>query len=86
MWGSNTLSGEIICTGLQMNLFSNKQKIKYCFVTDNSNFLIRHSELNLMNGDELSYLDYKNPEIWDAVQMRILLLYQMLWMLRQCKH
>lgn len=67
VWGSNTLSGEIICTGLQMNLFSNKQKIKYCFVTDNSNFLIRHSELNLMNGDELSYLDYKNPEIWDAV-------------------
>lgn len=67
VWGSNTLSGEIICTGLQMNLFSKKQKVKYCFVTDNSNFLIRHSELNLMNGDELSYLDYKNPESWDAV-------------------
>ena len=67
VWGSNTLSGEIICTGLQMNLFSKKQKIKYCFVTDNSNFRIRHSELNLMNNDELSYLDYKNPEIWDAV-------------------
>lgn len=67
VWGSNTLSGEIICTGLQMNLFSKKQKVKYCFVTDNSNFRIRHSELNLMNGDELSYLDYKNPESWDAV-------------------
>ena len=67
VWGSNTLSGEIICTGLQMNLFSKKQKVKYCFVTDNSNFLIRHSELNLMNGDELSYLDYKNPESGDAV-------------------
>ena len=67
VWGSNTLSGEILCTGLQMNLFSKKQKIKYCYVTDNRNFIIRHSELNLMNGDELSYLDYKNPQIWDAV-------------------
>lgn len=67
VWGSNTLSGEIICTGLQMNLFSKKQKIKYCFVTDNSNFRIRHSKLNLMNNDELSYLDRKDPEIWDAV-------------------
>ena len=67
VWGSNTLSGEILRTGLQMNLFSKKQKIKYCFVTDNSNFSIRHSELNLMNNDEVSYLDYKNPQIWDAV-------------------
>ena len=67
VWGSNTLSGEVICTGLQMNLLSNKQKIKYNFVTDNNNFRIRHSELNLMNDDELSYLDCKNPEIWDVV-------------------
>lgn len=67
VWGNNSLSNDIICTGLQMNLFSNKQRIKYCFVTNNSNFQIRHNELKLMNNDELSYLDYQNPELWSVV-------------------
>lgn len=67
VWGNDPLSGEIISNGLQMNLFSKKQKIKYIFVTDNSDFKIRHGELKLMNNDELSYLDYKAPGIWDAV-------------------
>lgn len=67
IWGNDSLASGIICTGLQMNLFSNKQKINYCFVTDNNTFQIRHSNLNLMNDDGLTYLDCKDPEIWNAV-------------------
>lgn len=67
VWGSDALSGEIIGTGLQMNLFSRDQKISYRFVTDNSSFIARHSEFKTMNGDKLSYLDYKDPDVWTAV-------------------
>lgn len=67
VWGNDSLARDIICTGLQMNLFSNKQKIKYCFVTDNSDFQIRHDNLKLMNNDELNYLGCHDMEIWNAV-------------------
>lgn len=67
IWGSNTLSGDIICTGLQLNLFSRNQRIKYHIITDNSIFRTRHSELQLMNDDELFYCDYDDPDTWRAI-------------------
>ncbi len=67
IWGGNTLSGDIICTGLQLNLFSLNQKIKYHIISDNIIFRIRHSELKLMNNDELLYCDYDDPNIWKLI-------------------
>jgi len=67
IWGGNTLSGDIICTGLQLNLFSHNQKIKYHIISDNSIFRTRHSELRLMNDDELLYRDYDDPDIWRVI-------------------
>jgi len=67
IWGGNTLAGDIIATGLQLNLFSNNQKVRYHVITDNDIFRIRNSELRLMNDDELHFYGQGDPEIWKLV-------------------
>ena len=67
IWGGNTLSGDIISTGLQLNLFSHGQKIRYHVIADNNKFRIRHDGLKLMNDDELLYYDSDNSDIWEVI-------------------
>lgn len=67
IWGGNTLSGVIISTGLQFNLFSRNQKIRYHVIADNSIFHIRHDGLKLMNDDELLYYGRDDSAIWDVI-------------------
>ncbi len=67
VWGDGTLAGDIVCVGLQLNLFSLAQKVTYHVITDNELFQCRHSELVLMNNDELFFYDKGNPDIWNIV-------------------
>lgn len=67
IWGDSGLAGYIVYAGLQLNLFSEHQKIRYHFITDNELFRIRHSELRLMNNDELIYYKKSDNDLWNAV-------------------
>lgn len=67
VWGDGTLAGDIVCVGLQLNLFSLGQKVTYHVITDNELFQRRHSELVMMNNDELVFNDKGNPDIWNIV-------------------
>lgn len=67
IWGDSTLSGDIISTGLQLNLFSRNQRIRYHIISDSTIFSIRHSNLKLMNNDELHYYKKTEPDIWDQI-------------------
>ena len=67
IWGGNTLSGHIISTGLQLNLFSPNQKIRYHVIADHNLFRIRHDGLKLMNDDELLYYGSDAPDVWDVI-------------------
>lgn len=67
IWGDSTLSGDIISTGLQLNLFSCNQRIRYHIVADSEIFYIRHSDLKLMNNDEIHYHRKADPDIWDQI-------------------
>lgn len=67
IWGDDALFETIISTGLQMNLFSRSQRIRYHIITNNSLFRARHSELKLMNNDELCYYQEDDPAVWDVI-------------------
>ena len=67
IWGDNTLTRDIISTGLQLNIFSREQRISYHIIADNEIFSIRHSDLKLMNHDELQYHRKADPTIWDLI-------------------
>lgn len=67
IWGENTLSGDIISTGLLLNLFSRDQKIRYHVIADHNKFRIRHDGLKLMNDDELFYYGSDCPDIWEVI-------------------
>lgn len=67
IWGGNALSDEIISTGLQLNLFSTSQKIRYHIIAGQNLFRIRHDGLKLMNEDELLCYESGDPHIWDVI-------------------
>lgn len=67
IWGGSALSGAIISTGLQLNLFSKSQKIKYRVIADNNEFCIRHDGLSLMNADELIYYNSDSSDVWEVI-------------------
>ena len=67
VWGDSVLAGNVVSVGLQLNLFSLNQNIRYHVVTDNQLFKSRHSELKLMNQDELCFYEKSNSEIWSIV-------------------
>lgn len=69
IYGDSNLAGEIVASGLQLNLFSSKQKIKYHFVTDNELFQARHSGMKLMNADELYYYSSNDSDVWKVISM-----------------
>lgn len=67
IWGDNILTENIISTGLQLNLFSRNQKVIYHVIADNANFKVRHSELRLMNNDEIHYHNKDDSNIWNLI-------------------
>lgn len=67
IWGDSNLAGDIVCVGLQLNLFTLNQKVKYHIITDNQLFQSRHSEFRLMNDDELVFYDKANSDVWKVV-------------------
>jgi len=67
IWGGSALADDIISTGLQLNLFSHDQKIRYHIIADNELFRIRHDEMKLMNDDELLYYSSNSSGVWEVI-------------------
>ena len=67
IWGSSKLAGNIVSTGIQLNLFSLDQKIKYHIITDNKLFREKHKNLKLMNADELLYYNPGDSDVWNVI-------------------
>ena len=67
IWGSSKLAGNIVSTGIQLNLFSLDQKIKYHIITDNKLFREKHKNLKLMNADELLYHNPGDSDVWNVI-------------------
>lgn len=67
IFGSSNLAWAIVSIGLQLNLFSLSQQIKYHFITDNRQFQIKHDDMNLLNKDELHYYTSDDSRVWDVV-------------------
>ncbi len=67
IYGSNPLAQEIMSAGLQLNLFSLKQSIKYHYISENLFFQIKHPHMPLMNEDEITYYETRDPGIWEVI-------------------
>ena len=67
VYGRSNLAGDIVSTGLQMNIFSLEQQINYHFITDNKLYRIRHKNLQLMNSDKIEYYSTGDENIWEII-------------------
>jgi hypothetical protein len=67
VYGDSSLAQEILSAGLQLNLFSLEQHIKYHVVSENNYFEIKHYGMNLMNSDEIYYYKTNDMRIWDKI-------------------
>ena len=65
--GDSALAGDILSTGLQLNLFSCSQHINYHVITDNAYLKTRLSDLRLMNDDEVHFYQSSDPGIWGII-------------------
>ncbi len=65
--GDSALAGDILSTGLQLNLFSCSQHINYHVITDNAYLKTRLSDLRLMNDDEVHFYESSDPGIWGII-------------------
>ena len=65
--GDSALAGDILSTGLQLNLFSCSQHINYHVITDNAYLRIRLSDLSLINDDEVHFYESSDPGIWGII-------------------
>ena len=65
--GDSSLTGDILSTGLQLNLFSCAQRVNYHIVTDNAYLRIRLNDLKLMNDDEVHFYETSDVGIWDII-------------------
>lgn len=68
IYGNSALAAEILCIGLQLNLFSKKQHIKYHLISDNHYFQIKHQNISLMNADEICYHETNEKMIWNIIE------------------
>ena len=68
IYGNNALSAELLSVGLQLNLFSKKQHIKYHLISDNQYFQIKYDEISLMNKDEIYYHGTNEQAIWKIIE------------------
>ena len=69
IYGNHMLAQQILSVGLQQNLYSLKQKVHYYFVSDNPLFQIRHKDIDLMNGDTVTYYETSDDKAWDAISV-----------------
>lgn len=67
IWGGGDLAENILRHGLLLNLYSDKQKIAYHMIGDES-FRIKHPKLPTMNGDEILFHGAEGAEVWETVQ------------------
>ena len=67
IYGNDPLAQQILSVGLQQYLYSQNQRIRYHFISDNPSFQIRHKDINLMNEDKICYYKTSDSEIWNIV-------------------
>ncbi len=63
IYGDSLLAQNMLSVGLQLNLFSKEQHIVYHIISKEQHFRIKHSNLLLMNGDEIQhYMGFREGE------------------------
>lgn len=67
IWGRGHLGENILCYGLLTNIYSEKQKITYHIIRNNS-FEIKHPQMPLMNRDEIIFHTKEDSDSWEAVR------------------
>lgn len=67
IWGEGYLAENILCYGLLLNLYSNKQQITYHMI-GNESFPIKHPQMPLMNNDEIVFHSEKDSDSWDIIR------------------
>lgn len=67
IWGRGNLSENILCYGLLTNIYSQKQKITYHMV-GNDSFRIKHPQLSLMNDDEIIFYSGEDFDSWELIR------------------
>lgn len=67
IWGRGHLGENILCYGLLTNIYSEKQKITYHIIGNNS-FEIKHPQMPLMNRDEIIFHTKEDSDSWEAVR------------------
>lgn len=55
IYGDSRLAQDMLSVGLQLNLYSREQHIAYHIISKEQHFRAKHSDLLLMNGDEILY-------------------------------
>lgn len=67
IWGRGHLGENILCYGLLTNIYSEKQKITYHIIGNNS-FEIKHPQMPLMNRDEIIFHTKEDSDSWEVVR------------------
>lgn len=67
IWGRGHLGENILCYGLLTNIYSEKQKITYHIIRNNS-FEIKHPQMPLMNRDEIIFHTKEDSDSWEVVR------------------
>lgn len=68
IYGNGLLAQNILNTGLQLNLFSKKQKITYYQISDSFKFSIRYPHMDLCNGDKILNYTCGDDAIWEIIE------------------
>lgn len=66
--GSGALARQILAQGLQLNLFSKSQSVKYHLISDNEIFKIRHPQFGTQNKDEIIYHKKDSSDAWKSIR------------------
>lgn len=67
IWGEGCLSENMLCYGLLLNIYSNKQNISYHLI-GNTSFSIKHPAIPLMNGDKIITHVEEDADTWNIVR------------------
>lgn len=68
VYGNSLLAQNILSCGLLLNLFSKNQKIAYHVISGKSLFQFKHSDLPLLNNDEIIYHSELDQNTWHIVR------------------
>lgn len=67
IYGSSPLAQEILSVGLQLNLFSLTQHVRYYVISERNLFRIKHRGIELMNSDEIHYYGTDEADLWNII-------------------